>query len=80
MSDPELIKISGCKNQIRMGDVIFVHGLGGSARSTWHPQQQEDDNNFWPAWLGKDLPNVGIWCLGYEVEALKWKGDKLLGI
>ncbi|NEQ68807.1 MAG: hypothetical protein F6K21_25565 [Symploca sp. SIO2D2] len=74
MSDPELIKISGCQNPIRKGDVIFVHGLGGRARGTWHSQKQNNDNNFWPAWLGKDLPNVGIWCLGYEVEPLNWKG------
>ncbi|NES22959.1 MAG: hypothetical protein F6K41_29575 [Symploca sp. SIO3E6] len=77
MSDPELIKISGCQNPIRRGDVIFVHGLGGSARGTWHPQKQNNDNNFWPAWLGKDLPNLGIWCLGYEVEPSIWKGDTM---
>jgi len=74
VSDSVLVEISGCQNPQRLGDVIFVHGLGGSARSTWHPQEQDNDNNFWPAWLGEDLLNVGIWSLGYEVESFRWKG------
>jgi len=77
VSDPELIEISGSHNPERMGDVIFVHGLGGSARSTWHPKDIENDDNFWPAWLGEDLPNVAIWSLGYEVESFRWKGDTM---
>jgi predicted alpha/beta hydrolase family esterase len=72
-----LIEISGCENSSRDGDVIFVHGLMGHARGTWHPQERHDDNNFWPAWLGKELPNVGIWSLGYEVEPFKWKGNAM---
>ncbi|NEP60731.1 MAG: hypothetical protein F6K31_27680 [Symploca sp. SIO2G7] len=74
MSDSKLIEISGCQNPERMGDVIFVHGLGGNARSTWHPQEKDNDNNFWPAWLGEDMSDVGIWSLGYEVEPFRWKG------
>ena len=77
MSDPVLIEISGCRNPQRIGDVIFVHGLGGSARSTWHPQEKDNDNNFWPAWLGEDLLDVGIWSLGYEVEPFRWKGNSM---
>jgi hypothetical protein len=55
----DLIEISGCENPARCGDVIFVHGLGDHARGAWHPQQRRNDDNFWPAWLGKDLPDVG---------------------
>ena len=73
----DLIKISGCDNPSRCGDVIFVHGLGGSARGTWHPQERQDDDNFWPKWLGEDFPDVGIWSLGYEVEPFKWKGNSM---
>jgi len=73
VSDSVLIEISGCRNPQRVGDVIFVHGLGGSARSTWHPQGKDNDDNFWPAWLGEDMLDVGIWSLGYEVEPLRWK-------
>lgn len=73
----DLIEISGCDNSSRCGDVIFVHGLGGSARGTWHPQERQDDDNFWPKWLGEDFPDVGIWSLDYEVEAFKWKGNSM---
>ena len=73
----DLFDISGCDNPSRRGDVIFVHGLGGNARGTWHPQERHDDNNFWPAWLGEDFPDVGIWSLGYEVKPFKWKGNSM---
>ncbi len=73
----DLIEIAGCDNHSRQGDVIFVHGLGGTARGTWHPQEKQDDDNFWCAWLGEDLPNVGIWSLGYEVEPFRWKGNSM---
>jgi len=73
----DLIEIVGCDNPDRWGDVIFVHGMGGHARGTWHPQEKHDDDNFWPTWLGEDLNNVGIWSLGYEVEPFKWKGNAM---
>jgi predicted alpha/beta hydrolase family esterase len=68
-----LIKISGCENASRSGDVIFVHGLGGNAWSTWHPKELYDDN-FWLTWLGKDLLDVGIWSFGYAAEPFEGKG------
>lgn len=77
MSNNDLIEISGCDNPSRRGDVIFVHGLGGSARGTWHPKEKQNDDNFWPKWLGEDFPDVGIWSLGYEVEPFKWKGNSM---
>jgi len=72
-----LIKIAGCDNPERIGDVIFVHGLGGDPIRTWHPQEKQDPKNCWLGWLGEDLPDVGIWSLGYEVEPFKWKGDAI---
>ena len=44
-----LQKISGCDDADRVADVIFVHGLDGDARATWHPKDRPDA--FWPAWL-----------------------------
>ena len=78
MSNPTgLIPISGCDDANRIGDVIFVHGLGGDARETWHPEKKRDDDNFWPMWLGEELSDVGIWSLGYDVEPFKWKGNTM---
>ncbi|RDD29365.1 hypothetical protein CR161_00820 [Prosthecochloris sp. ZM] len=66
----ELHKISGCDNEDRKADVIFVHGLGGDAFKTWtHP---DDTDAFWPKWLGEDFPEVGVWSLGYAASRFKW--------
>ena len=61
-------------------DVIFVHGLGGSARGTWtHP----DTNEFWPQWLlrREHMKNVRIYTFGYDSawENL-WAARNYLGI
>lgn len=70
-----LQKISGGDDPDRVADVIFVHGLDGDARATWHPKDRPDA--FWPAWLGEDLPTVGVWSLGYAVSASAWKGHAM---
>ena len=73
----ELISIVGTKNPSRKADLIFVHGLGGDAWSTWHPSARKDDNNFWLMWLGEDFPDVGVWSINYQVEPTKWRGSSM---
>jgi pimeloyl-ACP methyl ester carboxylesterase len=63
---PELVRVSGCDNPRRRGDVVFVHGLNGDPGDYWG-----GPGSHWPTWLGEDLPDVGIWSLGYENAALK---------
>jgi hypothetical protein len=73
-----LLKMSPiCHSPSRMADIIFVHGLGGSPRGTWHPKGKENDDNFWLTWLGEDFQNCGIWSLGYEVEPFRWRGETM---
>jgi protein SERAC1 len=71
-----LIKISGCDNPSRRGDVVFVHGLGGHPQKTWHPAEKTD-NDSWLYWLGKDLTDLGIWTFGYKAEFSDWKGKAM---
>ncbi|MGD1908605.1 MAG: esterase/lipase family protein [Leptolyngbyaceae cyanobacterium] len=90
----KLIKIIGCDNPQRVGDVVFIHGLGGNGLETWHTNPQEitelkkqadktgvpldaSQLNFWPVWLGKERPDLGIWSLDYEVEPSDWKGGTM---
>jgi hypothetical protein len=70
-----LLPISGCEDPERLADVIFVHGLDGDARSTWHPKDQP--KHFWPAWLGEEMPQLGVWSLNYAVSASAWKGHSM---
>jgi HEAT repeat protein len=69
MSTSELEEIFGTENPNRRGDVVFVHGLRGDARTTW----QLKDDGFWPLWIGKDLSDVGVWSVGYPANAFAWQ-------
>jgi len=71
-----LIKISGCDNPSRWGDVVFVHGLGGHPLKTWHSEEKLDKNS-WLYWLGEDLKDLDVWTFGYEAEFSNWKGKTM---
>ncbi|KAH7323208.1 hypothetical protein B0I35DRAFT_427309 [Stachybotrys elegans] len=50
-------------------DIIFIHGLGGSSRSTWCKDRRLD--LFWPQeWLPKDsvVQNARIFSFGYNAK------------
>ena len=56
-----LIAFANTNQPDRLADIIFIHGLGGDALDTWrHPDNKEDENNFWLTWLAKDFPQMGI--------------------
>jgi pimeloyl-ACP methyl ester carboxylesterase len=72
-----LHKVQPCKDLDCRADVIFVHGLGGNAWSTWHPKELRNDDNFWLKWLGEDLPYIYTWTFGYEAEPSSWRGNSM---
>ncbi len=56
------------------GDIVFVHGLGGSPYKTW-TWNQDDQDSFWPAWLpdcDPCLANFRVSTFGYNA---KFKGS-----
>ena len=67
--------IVNSENLTRVGDVVFVHGLGGDGKATWHPVGKP--NSYWPAWLGEDMPHVGVWSIDYEASASAWLGGTM---
>src|SRR6266568_2632064 len=69
------LEIHGASNSDRMGDVIFVHGLDGDATATW--TSNGGPGLFWPAWLGEDLPEIGVWSLNYDAASIAWKGSAM---
>ena len=54
-------------------DVIFVHGLGGDAFTTWQHDQAKP-NDSWPYWLAEEVPDVAVWTLGYDAAWHRWFG------
>lgn len=68
-----VLPIAGQNNPKKLLDVLFIHGLGGDAFSTW--QLNDDEKYFWPKALNKDLPNTAIWTIGYGATATSWIED-----
>ncbi len=64
-----LHKISTSVGRDRAADVIFLHGLGGDAFSTW--RFENDQSTSWPHWLAEEFPDVGIWSLEYAASPTK---------
>lgn len=46
--------------------VIFVHGLGGEARTTWM-SNSADPSTLWPVWIGEDV-GCNVWVAGYDAS------------
>ncbi len=55
--------------------VIFVHGLGGEARSTWM-HNPKDDKALWPNWIGEDI-GCHVWVAGYAATPSGWTGEAM---
>lgn len=50
--------------------VIFVHGLGGEARSTWM-HNPKDHTTLWPNWIGEEV-GCHVWVAGYGAALSGW--------
>ena len=80
LGSDQLSDVSSIPKEPSPVDIIFVHGLGGSAKGTWtHP----DTKGFWPSWLFQlqGMKNVRIFTFGYDSGWEKiWKPRNYLGI
>lgn len=50
--------------------VVFVHGLGGDARSTWM-HTPKDHTTLWPRWIGEDV-GCKVWVAEYGAALSGW--------
>jgi hypothetical protein len=55
--------------------VIFIHGLGGDAQTTWM-HDAKDEASFWPRWIGKDV-GCNVWVAGYSSAPSGWTDCEL---
>ena len=51
-------------------NVVFIHGLGGDARSTWM-HNPKDHATLWPNWIGEDVV-CNVWVAGYGAALSGW--------
>lgn len=62
-------------NAVPKADIVFIHGLGGTSRSTW--SKNRDPDLFWPLRflpLEQDICNMRIFTYGYNAEVMKAGG------
>jgi len=69
----QLLNIKRAIETKTVADVVLVHGLGGSACSTWGYADEE----AFPRWLTEDFPEVDVWTVTYSAHW--WKNDMPYG-
>lgn len=67
----KIISVQRVPNPV--GDVIFVHGLGGDALDTWNLSSE----NSWKKWIGANRPDLNVWSIAYRVDASDWTGGAM---
>lgn len=67
--------IGASEEREALGDVIFVHGLGGDPQGSWQIAGKE--GSFWPAWLADDFPQLAVYSLGYPAAWTGWLGSSM---
>ena len=55
-------------------DVVFLHGLDGSAFKTWSRKGTEF---FWPGWLAEEFEDVAVWTVDYDAWSSGWRGHSM---
>jgi hypothetical protein len=68
-------------SSVRSLDLIFVHGLGGNALTTWVHRKSKQ---FWPQWIpesDQELKDTNIYTFGYDAHWTKlWGPKNVLGV
>jgi hypothetical protein len=55
-----------------VGNVVFVHGLGGGPFETWGSAARDRaDEGCWPTWIAEDFPKLAVYALDYEAPKFK---------
>ena len=66
-----LTRIDNMSARVGRPHIVFVHGLGGDARTTWM-SDPKNPATLWPQWLAEDS-GCPVWLLGYDAALSGWK-------
>ena len=67
----------GVHQNSAVGDLVFVHGLGGNWLDTWSSDPRQGDTS-WPNWLADQWPEINVWSLDYDAHRSGWKSSTSL--
>jgi hypothetical protein len=67
-----IFRVSKGAGPPKLADIVFIHGLKGSAEHTWG---EAGGATFWPRWLSEDLPFADVWALEYPADLFWWAGS-----
>jgi tetratricopeptide (TPR) repeat protein len=60
----------------KSANVIFFHGLGGDAHTTWQADKK-NKATFWLPWLAQDIEGLSVYSVGYEAPVSNWHGSAM---
>lgn len=64
-----------CSDDKCLVDIVFIHGLTGSATDTW---SVDETDGFWPIWLNEELEHISIYSIGYPASMFaKWAKNEM---
>ncbi|MEX1041760.1 MAG: alpha/beta hydrolase [Pirellulaceae bacterium] len=66
-----VIPLAGTDNLNRIGDVVFIHGLGADAQTNWGTPDAE---YYWPTSVHDQFGDAGVWLLDYDAYRSEWDG------
>ena len=63
-----------------LGDVVFVHGIGGNGIDTWTSaasvgkgEAEQEFVSYFPAVIATDFPELNFWTLDYAAKISEWQ-------
>ena len=76
----QLLKVAGPTGE-PPASVLLVHGLGGHHYDTWRCNTDRkpwnEDDTFWPLWLGRDCETLAVYTIGYDAPISRWRGTAM---
>ena len=57
-----------------IGELVFVHGLGGNSHGTW---LSKTTKFFWPKDLARQFPRLAVYSVNYNADPTEWTSPSM---